>query len=220
MDCLWVDPEPATPQKRRYMDESLDARVEMCERLISKWQSLAEERLEGGHALDETLKAKLAALTPIGVGSLRKDMGAAGESVELFRALRALVGPSGKLYWAVGADVAIGMRRWHDKALECTQPGETCDGLLVFTREGSGDEEVREALSPLRCDIEVIPMPSHLLTASSQRARKALVRAATVGNDDACRSILNGSVTDYCLSQPWLLEMYQAQLRDLGRRDM
>ena len=27
VDCLWLDPEPATAHKRRFMDESLDARI-------------------------------------------------------------------------------------------------------------------------------------------------------------------------------------------------
>ena len=38
------------------------------------------------------------------------------------------------------------MRRWRDKVVECTQPGETCDGLLVFTRVGVSDEQVMAAV--------------------------------------------------------------------------
>ena len=199
------------------MDESLDARVRMCESLVSDHRSQAEQRVDLGHSMDEGLQAALT--NAIGVGSLRKDLGrAAGESAELFRALRGLIGPAGQLYWALGADVASGMGSWRDKVEECTQPGKTCDGLLVFTREGSDDTQVREALSGLSCTVEIIEMPSHLLRASSQRARRALVRAAANGHqsDDACRAVMLGTVSDYCLSQPWLLEMYQAQLRDIG----
>ena len=154
---------------------------------------------------------------------------AAGESADLFRTLRALVGPAGRIYWALGADVACGMRFWRDKVEECTRPGETCDGLLIFRREGADEEQVRQVLSGLQCDVEIIGMPAPLRRASSHRARLALVQAAadaadaadggTGGNHGlACSDLMPSSVSDYCLAQPWLLEMYQAQLRELGER--
>ena len=201
VDCLWLDPDPASAHKPRFMDESHEARVQMCERLLSD---------------NPAWTAKM------GVGSLRKDMGsAAGNSPELFHALRALVGPSGHITWAVGADVALGMRHWRDKIMECTQPGETCDALMVFRRAGADEQQVQDALGGLRCDVTVIDMPSHLLGASSQRAREALVRAATLGRmedgrEDTCSLLMPGSVAAFCLTQPTLLAMYRKQLRALG----
>ena len=202
VDCLWIDPDPASAHKPHFMDESHEARVQMCERLLSD---------------NPAWTAKM------GVGSLRKDMGsAAGNSPELFHALRALVGPSGHITWAIGADVALGMRHWRDKKVaECTQPGETCDALMVFRRAGADEQQVQDAIGGLRCDVTVIDMPSHLLGASSQRAREALVRAATLGRmedgcEDTCSLLMPGSVAAFCLTQPTLLEMYRKQLRALG----
>jgi hypothetical protein len=98
-----------------------------------------------GVAVCERLVSEYKLTSTVGVGSLRRDLGpAAGESAELFRALRALIGPSGRLYWALGADVASGMRSWRAKVEECTRPGETCDGLLVFKREGASDVQVTD----------------------------------------------------------------------------
>ena len=198
VDCLWLDPDPASPHKPRFMDESHAARVQMCERLLSDHPAWT---------------------ATMGVGSLRKDMGsAAGNGPELFRALRAMVGPAGHISWAVGADVALGMRHWREKVAECTQPGETCDALIVFRRAGADEEQVQEVLSGLRCEVKVIDMPPHLLGASSQSAREALVRAAALGRmedgrADACGQLMPGSVAAYCLTQPKLLEMYREQLR-------
>ena len=201
VDCLWLDPDPASAHKPRFMDESHEARVQMCERLLSDHPAWTAK---------------------MGVGSLRKDMGsAAGNSPDLFRVLRALVGPTGSITWAVGADVALGMRHWRDKVVECTQPGETCDALIVFRRAGADEQQVQEVLGGLRCDVTVINMPSHLLGASSQSAREALVRAAALGRmedgrEDACGQLMPGSVAAYCLTQPTLLDMYRKQLRALG----
>ncbi|OLQ08575.1 hypothetical protein AK812_SmicGene7914 [Symbiodinium microadriaticum] len=124
--ALWLDPEPARPGKERWQNETMEARIEMCE-------LLTEESPLCGRA---------------GVGCLRRDLGPElGTSVELFRVLRALLGGPGRstLTWAVGADVFEGMKHWASKARACLQPGDTCDELLLFTREGWTHERLAEA---------------------------------------------------------------------------
>lgn len=191
-DGVWLDPEPATQHKPKFMDETWSARVQMCERMAAS------------HA---PLTAK------VGVGSLRKDMGqAAGSSAELFLSLRALVGPGGKLCWAVGSDVACGMRFWRDKLDACTVPGETCNELLVFMRDGADEATVRDVLRGLSCDVDLVDMPARLRGTSSHGARRALV--AKNGGD--CAALMEGSVADYCLAQPELLEVYETQLQEVG----
>ena len=243
-DLLWLDPDPASAHKPRFMDESLAARVSMCERLLSDYPLHTQK---------------------MGVGCLRRDMGpVAGSGPELFRVLRALVGPDGRIVWTLGADVATGMKYWREKVAECTQPGDTCDELLVFRRAGSDEAEARQVLRGLRCAVTWRPlvqsalmpctpygpakwprtaqgspshpkappprtlpsprrwldMPEELLGASSQRARKALVSAAAGGRRegdgrDMCSALMPGSVAAFCLTQPELIAMYQRQLRAL-----
>ena len=82
-DCVWMDVEPASARKRRWMDEIHDLRVQMCEAMVTELQ-----------------------LSSAGVGTMRSDLGRElGNSAELFRTLRALLGGSGELYWGLGADV-------------------------------------------------------------------------------------------------------------------
>ncbi|CAE7205705.1 unnamed protein product, partial [Symbiodinium microadriaticum] len=161
--ALWLDPEPARPGKERWQNETMEARIEMCE-------LLTEESPLCGRA---------------GVGCLRRDLGPElGTSVELFRVLRALLGGPGRstLTWAVGADVFEGMKHWASKARACLQPGDTCDELLLFTREGWTHERLAEATQAVGhapCHVSVIPMPDHLLSVSSHQARAALVRESS-----------------------------------------
>ena len=125
VDVLWLDAEPATQHKQRFMDETFDARVAMCERMV--------------RSLDLRACA--------GVGTLRRDLGALGHGEELFDALRALVGPEGHLFWVLGADVVEGMRYWPEKARRFLRPRRTCDGIIVFVRAGWTEISVRALLA-------------------------------------------------------------------------
>ena len=198
-DCVWMDVEPASARKRRWMDEIHDLRVQMCEAMVTELE-----------------------LSFAGVGTMRSDLGRElGNSAELFRTLRALLGGSGELYWGLGADVAEGMRHWRAKVEEFTQPGVTCDGLVVFLRAGSSREAVREALAGLRCQVELVEMPAKLAATSSHHARRALVSASrgSGGGDHGAaeaEGLVPPSVAALCLEQPQLMEAYREQVASLG----
>lgn len=84
-DAVWMDAEPATPRKRLWMTETLAPRVEMCEATLDEL------------GLDAC----------VGVGTLRASLGdELGNASALFDTLRGFVGSTGRLYWALGADVS------------------------------------------------------------------------------------------------------------------
>tara|TARA_B110001452_G_scaffold58822_1_gene45650 strand:+ start:134 stop:943 length:810 start_codon:yes stop_codon:yes gene_type:complete len=200
-DAVWMDAEPATPRKRRWMTETLAARVEMCE-----------------STLDE-----LGLDACAGVGTLRASLGdERGNDSALFETLRGFVGGSGRLYWAVGADVAAGMQHWRDKVETFTQPGVTCDGLIVFSRAGSSTEAARAALAGLACGVEFVEQPEHVSNLSSHQARVGLVEAADADASDGqsprdgaphgLHGVLLPSVARMCLSDPAVLDVYREQI--------
>jgi len=195
LDALWLDPEPARPGKERWQDETLEARIAMCE-------LLAEEVAPGGS---------------VGVGTLRRDLGPeVGTSTELFRVLRALLGGpgQGKLVWALGADVFEGMRHWADKARACLQPGDTCDGIVVFMRAGRTEETLWAAAKSIGhapCEVQVMPMPQDLAGVSSHLARQALAQAMPRAGAEAAEVMLP-SVAEFCLARPGLCKLYQEQV--------
>jgi len=197
--ALWLDPEPARPGKERWQNETMEARIEMCE-------LLTEESTLSGRA---------------GVGSLRRDLGPElGTSVELFRVLRALLGGPGcgTLTWAVGADVFEGMKHWASKARACLQPGDTCDELLLFTREGWTHERLAEATQAVGhapCHVSVIPMPDHLLSVSSHQARAALVRESSFPEYPGELGMIPPRVAEFCLSREDVCRIYAQQVARL-----
>mmetsp|Transcript_32983 Transcript_32983/g.74107 ORF Transcript_32983/g.74107 Transcript_32983/m.74107 type:complete len:317 (+) Transcript_32983:2-952(+) len=200
--ALWLDPEPARPGKERWQNETMEARIEMCE-------LLTEELPVRGIA---------------GVGCLRRDMGPElGASVELFRVLRALLGGPGRgtLTWAVGADVFEGMKYWAAKARACLQPGETCDELLLFTREGWSKDRLAaatQAVGHAPCHVSVIPMPEHLLSVSSNQARAALVRESAAVEPDRLGELamVPRRVAEFCLSREDVCRIYAQQVARLS----
>lgn len=199
-DAVWMDVEPATPRKRSWMNESLAARLQMCEA-----------------TLDE-----LGLDTRAGVGTLRADLGEErGNSIALFETLRGIVGSAGRLYWAVGADVAEGMLHWRSKVETFTQPGVTCDGLIVFSRAGSSVGAASKALAGLDCSVEFVQQPTLLSQLSSHQARIGLVQAADASDgrsrdDELARrlhSVLLPSVARMCLNNPAVLDIYREQIQ-------
>jgi len=192
---LWLDPEPAKPGKERFQNETMEARIQMCE-LVTQ-----EPPLRGR----------------AGVGCLRRDLGPElGTSVELFRVLRALLGGPGrgKLTWALGADVFEGMKHWASKARACLQPGDTCDELLLFTREDWSHERLAagmQVIGDAPCHVSVIPMPDHLLSVSSQQARVALVRDRA-GEKSGELSVIPPRVAEFCLSREDVCRIYAQQV--------
>lgn len=215
VDALWLDPEPAKPGKERWQDETLAARIEMCE-------LLAKESGFGGRA---------------GVGTLRRDLGPKlGQSAELFRTLRALVGPEGRLIWALGADVFEGMRYWREKAYTCLSPGDTCDGIILFARGCLAERRLEDAIAGfegLPCTVQIVPVPAiaHLpadAVVSSTAARDALVahlRDIADGASDADKSrshaalsiMMLPSIVQFCLSRPEVCDIYKEQVIETSR---
>ncbi|CAJ1341563.1 unnamed protein product [Effrenium voratum] len=200
VDAVWLDPEPARPGKERWQNETLEARIHMCE-LLARDSSLC------GRA---------------GVGSLRKDLGPElGTSVELFRVLRALLGGPGQghLTWAVGADVFEGMKHWADKAHACLQPGQSCDALLLFTRVGWTPERLMaaaKAVGHTPCHVSVIPMPQHLLSVSSHQARHALAQEfATPEPLWGALKMMPRNIAEFCLARDDVLRIYAQQVARL-----
>jgi len=201
VSALWLDPEPARPGKERWQNETMQARIAMCELLATEPQM-----------------RQLA-----GVGCLRKDLGPElGTSVELFKVLRELLGGpgEGKLTWAIGADVFEGMKHWADKARECLQPGETCDNLLLFTRQGWTSKRLMQAAQAVGhapCHVSVIPMPSHLLAVSSHQARHALAQefAAPEPLWGARLHMMPQNVAKFCLSREDVCRIYAQQVAKL-----
>lgn len=199
VEALWLDPEPNKPGKERWQDETMDARVEMC----------------------ELMATEACPSQSTGVGTLRKDLGPKlGTSPELFRTMRNLLGGpgKGKLCWALGADVFEGMQYWAEKARACLQPGDTCDSLLLFVREGWTEERLSIAVQMLRdapCEIRVISMPDELLGLSSQLSRQTLLQAHVLETPEALmevsRMMLPG-VANYCLSSPHVMDIYRQQV--------
>eukprot|EP00322_Chrysochromulina_rotalis_P007280 CAMPEP_0115841158 /NCGR_PEP_ID=MMETSP0287-20121206/7146_1 /TAXON_ID=412157 /ORGANISM="Chrysochromulina rotalis, Strain UIO044" /LENGTH=257 /DNA_ID=CAMNT_0003294799 /DNA_START=37 /DNA_END=810 /DNA_ORIENTATION=+ len=196
-DAVWMDAEPATPRKRRWMNETLETRVQMCE------ASLDEIGLDR-HA---------------GVGILRASLGDdLGNSVALFEALRDLVGSEGKLYWAVGADVAEGMQHWRPKVETFTRPGVTCDGLIVFSR--ASVKAARAAIADLACSVEMVMQPAALSRVSSHQARVGLVEAADASDGSSSREaalvaledVLLPSVARMCLNDQRVMDTYREQV--------
>ena len=174
------------------MNETLAARVEMCEA-----------------TLDEL------GLDDAGVGTLRASLGdELGNASALFETLRSFVGGSGRLYWAVGADVAEGMQNWRAKVETFTRPGVTCDGLIVFSRAGSSTEAARAALAGLACDVEFVEQPAAVSHLSSHQARVGLVGAADASRDGECglHGVLLPSVARMCLNDPAVLGVYRDQI--------
>lgn len=199
VDALWLDPEPSRPKKPQWLDETFDARVEMCERMV----------------------ADLGLTDSAGVGTLRRDLGPdLGSSVELFHTLRALLGGPGhgRLVWALGADVLHNMRYWSEKARKFVQPGDTCDGLLVFMRDGWTEEQLLEAATavlghvPRAGELTMIPMPEALAAASSHKARKELLESVDGGCPPDANSLLLPVVHNVCIDRPDLLETYRDQV--------
>lgn len=198
VSALWLDPEPARPGKERWQNETMEARIDMCELLAQ------EPRLRGR----------------AGVGCLRKDLGPElGTSVELFKVLRALLGPDGKLTWAVGADVFEGMKHWADKARECMRPGETCDALLLFTRDGWTSKRLMvaaQAVGHAPCHVSVIPMPQHLLAVSSHQARHALAQEFAAPQPLwGALGMMPHSIAKFCLSRDDVCRIYAQQVARL-----
>jgi nicotinic acid mononucleotide adenylyltransferase len=198
VDALWMDPEPCTPHKPQWLDGTLEARVEMCERLLGSFDLSASA----------------------GVGTLRRDLGPeVGNTVELFHTLRALLGGCGhgRLVWALGADVLDGMRFWAEKAREFLQPGVTCDGFLIFVRDGWTEKQLLAIAAvvlgrePAAEEISVIVMPEEVAAVSSHKARKAIVlAAAATPAEDLCLVPL--AVREVCLNRPEVLEAYRDQV--------
>ena len=203
-DAVWMDAEPATPRKRHWMNETLAARVEMCEATLDEL------------GLDACA----------GVGTLRASLGdELGNASALFETLRGFVGGTGRLYWAVGADVAEGMQHWRPKVETFTRPGVTCDGLIVFSRAGSSTEAARTALAGLACGVEFVEQPAHVSHLSSHQARVGLVAAAGAadryrtsdgprrdGEPHGLHGVLLPSVARMCLSDPAVLDVYREQI--------
>lgn len=200
IDALWMDPEPSRPKKPQWLDETFDARVEMCERML----------------LDLGLTADA------GVGTLRRDLGPdRGSTVELFHSLRALLGGvgHGRIIWALGADVLDNMRYWAEKARTFLVPGTTCDGFLVFMREGWTETQLLEAATavlgrvPTADELIMVPMPVDLASASSHKARKALVQQSLAGVSTPEDSpLLLPVVHNLCISRPDVLEVFNDQV--------
>jgi nicotinic acid mononucleotide adenylyltransferase len=198
-DVVWMDAEPATPRKRHWMNETLAARVQMCE------ATLDEMGLDTG----------------AGVGTLRASLGDEhSNTTTLFDTLRSFVGGTGRLYWVVGADVAEGMQYWRPKVEAFTRPGVTCDGLIVFSREGTSVAAASRALAGLACSIEFVQQPADVSHLSSHQARVGLVEAADA-LDSASRAdpdlaglhgVLLPSVSRMCLSDPGVLDAYREQI--------
>lgn len=202
VDALWLDPEPARPNKPQWLDEIQDARVEMCECML----------------------ADLGLAEVAGVGTLRRDLGPdLGGTTELFLSLRELLGGpgEGRLLWAVGADVLEGMRFWSERARACLQPGQTCDGLVVFAREGWTEERIHAAAEAVLgcesvpCELSIVRMPDDLFGESSHKARRALTLAAKGIQrleDTELSSCLLPAVRDFCLSRLDVLAVYDDQV--------
>jgi nicotinic acid mononucleotide adenylyltransferase len=204
VDALWMDPEPSRPGKPQWLNETLEARVEMCEQLLSDHGSLNA-----------------------GVGTLRRDLGPdQGSSIELFHTLRALLGGPGhgKILWAFGADVLDNMRYWKDKAREFLKPGEACDGFMVFARETWTEEQLLATAAvvlgrePAPGEITVLPMPEHVAAASSHKVRKALVSGVIDGMSKEVSSkelleLLHPAIWDIC-KRPEVLEVYSDQVEN------
>lgn len=209
VDALWLDPEPAKPGKERWQDATLEARLEMCE-------LMAAEASSAGN---------------VGVGTLRRDLGPKlGESPELFRTLRAVLGGAdeGKLCWALGADVFEGMRHWADKARACLQPGITCDSLLVFARDGWTEDNLSAAINAIDlspCAVRVLRMPDQVRCLSSRSARRLLVAAlkaaemckeqdevanAAVGQE--LEGVMTPSIAKFCLAHQNVCSIYEEQV--------
>lgn len=205
VDALWLDPEPARPGKERWQQETLAARVEMCERSI----------------------VEVGLTEAAGVGTLRNDLGPEmGTSPELFRVLRSLLGGpgEGKLIWALGADVFAGMKHWVSKAHACLQPGDTCDELLLFVR-GEWTEQMLWAAardvghSP--CHVRVMHMPRDLLGISSSFARRALVAADSQRSLNAeCHRTMTPSVAEFCLARPDVCKIYREQVAVMAQEQL
>eukprot|EP00747_Dinoflagellata_sp_TGD_P032569 gnl/TRDRNA2_/TRDRNA2_136076_c0_seq3.p1 gnl/TRDRNA2_/TRDRNA2_136076_c0~~gnl/TRDRNA2_/TRDRNA2_136076_c0_seq3.p1 ORF type:complete len:316 (+),score=74.15 gnl/TRDRNA2_/TRDRNA2_136076_c0_seq3:133-1080(+) len=198
-DALWLDPEPARHGKQKWLDETLEARIEICEIMV--------EDLAIAHVT--------------GVGTLRHDLGPErGSSTELFHVLRALLGGhgQGRLLWAMGADVFEGMRYWTEKARSCLQAGVTCDGVMIFVRNGFTQERLRAAAvevlgrEPLPGEVNVLPMPEALASTSSHEARKALILAAAGASDSEDSNLMPAVVRTMCLARPDLLRVYEDQV--------
>jgi nicotinic acid mononucleotide adenylyltransferase len=200
-----MDPEPSRPGKPQWLNETLEARVEMCEQLLSDH--------------DSQLKA--------GVGTLRRDLGPDhGSSIELFHTLRALLGGRGhgRIRWAFGADVLDQMRYWKDTAREFLKPGEACDGFLVFTRESWTEEQLLATAAvvlgrePAPGEITVMPMPENVAAASSHKARKALV-SGIIGNASQdllskdLLQLMHPAIWDIC-KRPEVFEVYSDQVEN------
>ena len=215
VDALWLDAEPATNHKRQWMDETMAVRIEMCERMVADldiWRSA-------------------------GVGTLRRDMGdERGSDIELFRTLRTLVGSEGRIIWALGADVVEGMQYWPEKARSFMQPGDTCDGLLVFVRSGWTEDRVRASLDAVfdassggaHADfaVDVLPMPSSLAGTSSHAAREALVAVREAPADgqraaalmEEANEIVLPSIAAICREHEHVIDVYAAQVASTLRR--
>jgi len=205
VDALWMDPEPSRPGKPQWLNETLEARVEMCEQLLTDHGSLLDA----------------------GVGTLRRDLGAEhGSSVELFHTLRALLGGRGhgRILWAFGADVLDQMRFWKDKAREFLKPGEACDGFLVFARDNWTEEQLLATAAvvlgrePAPGEITVLAMPENVAAASSHKARKALVsgiidNATKELSSKELLDLLHPAIWDIC-QRPEVLEVYSDQVEN------
>lgn len=199
VDAVWMDPEPARPNKPHWLDETFDARVEMCDQMIAE---LGLEEIAG-------------------VGTLRRDLGPElGSSIELFRTLRTVLGGAGRgrLVWALGADVLDNMRFWIEKARTFFEPGTTCDGLLVFIREGWTEEKIRAAATVVlgreatADELTIVAMPENLAAASSHKARKALIRNLSEFTSEGESALLLPAIHKLCRTLPHVLEAYSDQV--------
>merc|ERR1719433_2640046 len=172
--------------------------------------------MEARLAMCELMASELGLDDIAGVGSLRRDLGPeVGTSAELFRTLRALLGGPGvgRLTWALGADVFEGMHRWSNKAFSCLQPGETCDGLILFMRAGWTEARMLEAAKSIGhapCQVRIVPMPADLAGVSSHYARHALVRGGRRADGagrrgGAAAAVMLPSVARFCASRPDVL---------------
>ena len=124
-----------------------------------------------------------------------------------------------------GADVVDSMRHWAEKARTFLRPTITCDGIIVFIRDGWTAERVRELLGEvltssssggtldLDLDVHVIPMPDALSKMSSHYARAVLTRdrrKAVTEDDDV--DVMPSSVAKLCRQHlPEVMEVYAAQ---------
>merc|ERR1740121_141662 len=136
----------------------------------------------------------------------------------------------------MGADVLEGMKYWAAKAQACLQPGDTCDGLLVFARDDWTEERLWaavKAIGLLGCEIRVVRMPGEICGLSSTDARRLLVEAQGLSSQTPSQlvhgrdsSVAHGvvreldrmllpSISEFCQTDPQLRSIYKQQVASI-----